>query len=147
VAGRAGRGEIRGEAIVQTLFPTHYSIRLACTQDYPAFFEKETAFRLAMRYPPHVAMVNVVVKGRTFEEAMGGAQTLAAAVRGGASRGFVLLGPAPAPLTRLRGEHRAQFFLKGTHRAAMRDALRAALEAAPAIARRASVDVDPVTML
>jgi primosomal protein N' (replication factor Y) len=146
VAGRAGRGDARGEAIVQTLFPTHYSIRLACTQDYVAMFEKETAYRLAMRYPPHVAMVNVVVKGRSFAEAMDGAQTLAAAVRGGA-RDFVLLGPAPAPLTRLRGEHRAQFFLKGTNRAAMREALRRALEAAPQLARRASVDVDPVSML
>jgi primosomal protein N' (replication factor Y) len=147
VAGRAGRGEAPGEAIVQTLFPTHYSIRLACTQDYPAFFDKEAAYRLAMRYPPHVAMVNVVVKGRTFDEAMQGAQRLAAAVRGGTRRGFVLLGPAPAPIARLRGEHRAQFFLKGVHRTEMRESLRAALEAAPQVARRATVDVDPVTML
>jgi len=147
VAGRAGRGEARGEAIVQTLFPTHYSIRLACTQDYPAFFDKETAYRLAMRYPPHVAMVNVVVKGRTFDEAMQGAQSLAATVRGSGRRGFVLLGPAPAPLAKLRGEHRVQFFLKGVNRTEMRESLRAALEAASQLARRATVDVDPVTML
>jgi primosomal protein N' (replication factor Y) len=87
------------------------------------------------------------VKGRTFDEAMDGAQTLAAALRGGGRRGFVLLGPAPAPLTRLRGEHRAQFFLKGSNRAAMREALRAAIESAPQIGRRAIVDVDPVSML
>ncbi len=147
VAGRSGRGTTPGEAIVQTLFPTHYSIRLACTQDYPSFFDKETAYRLAMRYPPHVAMVNVVTKGRTFDEAMQAAQSLAAALRGAERRGFVLLGPAPAPLTKLRGEHRAQFFLKGVNRTAMREALRAALDAAPQLARRASVDVDPVTML
>jgi primosomal protein N' (replication factor Y) len=147
VAGRAGRGTTAGEAIVQTLFPTHYSIRLACTQDYVAFFDKETAYRLAMRYPPHVAMVNVVVKGPTFDAAMEAARSLAAAVRGGERRGFVLLGPAPAPLTKLRGEHRAQFFLKGRSRAAMRDALGAALQAAPQLARRVVVDVDPVTVL
>jgi primosomal protein N' (replication factor Y) len=147
VAGRAGRGERPGEAVVQTLFPTHYSIRLACTQDYEAFFEKETAYRHAMRYPPHVAMVNVVVKGRTFDEAMQGAQSLAAAVRGTARPGFVLLGPAPAPIQKLRGEHRVQFFLKGLNRAAMRESLRAALDAAPQLARRVAVDVDPVTML
>jgi primosomal protein N' (replication factor Y) len=147
VAGRAGRGTTPGEAIVQTLFPDHYSIRLACTQDYTSFFDKETAYRHAMRYPPHLAMVNVIVKGSTFDEAMQAAQSLAAAVRSGERRGFVLLGPAPAPLTRLRGEHRAQFFLKGLNRAAMREALRAALDAAPRIARRATVDIDPVTML
>jgi primosomal protein N' (replication factor Y) len=59
----------------------------------------------------------------------------------------VILGPAPAPLTRLRGEHRAQFFLKGTSRVAMRTALREALLASPDIARRASVDIDPISVL
>ncbi len=52
VAGRAGRGEIRGQAIVQTLFPNHYSIQHACRQDYAGFFEQELNFRQAMRYPP-----------------------------------------------------------------------------------------------
>ncbi|MEZ5285262.1 MAG: hypothetical protein R2712_10740 [Vicinamibacterales bacterium] len=93
-------------------------------------------------------MVNVVVRGRTFsDDAMDGATAVVAGLRDGGTPGFVILGPAPAPLTRLRGEHRVQFFLKGTSRAAMRASLRRALEALPAVARRASVDVDPVTML
>jgi primosomal protein N' (replication factor Y) len=147
VAGRAGRGDRRGEAVVQTLFPEHYSIRLACTQDYRAFYDKEIAYRLALRYPPHVAMVNVVVRASTFDRAMEQASTLAGRVRRAGARGFIVLGPAPAPLTRLRGEHRAQFFLKGTSRSAMRRAVRDALAAHPAIARKAAVDVDPVSML
>jgi primosomal protein N' (replication factor Y) len=147
VSGRAGRGERTGEAIIQTLFPSHYSIQLARTQDYRAFFDKETAFRESMRYPPHIAMVNVIVRGKVFDEAMEAATELADRVRGTGRKGFVVLGPAPAPLTKLRGEHRAQFFLKGTSRASMRDALRTALTAVPHLARRASVDVDPVTML
>jgi primosomal protein N' (replication factor Y) (superfamily II helicase) len=147
VAGRAGRGERAGEALVQTLFPTHYSITLAGTQDYRAFYEKETAFRQAMRYPPFIAMVNVVVRGRSLDEAMQGASELAQRTREAGRSGFVILGPAPAPLARLRGEHRMQFFLKGTNRAAMRAALRTALESLPAVARRAAVDVDPVTMM
>src|SRR6185503_16829364 len=60
VAGRAGRGEILGQAVVQTLFPDHYSIRHACGQDYAGFFERELAFRRAMRYPPLLALVNGV---------------------------------------------------------------------------------------
>src|SRR5262245_28676557 len=60
VAGRAGRGTEPGEAIVQTLYPDHYSIRLACRQDYPAFYTRELAFRQAMRYPPQVALVNAI---------------------------------------------------------------------------------------
>ncbi|HXH07316.1 MAG TPA: hypothetical protein VNI83_12105, partial [Vicinamibacterales bacterium] len=96
--------------------------------------------------PPAVAMINVVVRGPTLGAAMDAAADLAAAVRRRA-REFRVLGPAPAPLVRLRGEHRAQFFLKGTHRAAMRSALRAALEERPAAARRATIDVDPLSVL
>jgi primosomal protein N' (replication factor Y) len=145
VAGRAGRGDVRGEAIVQTLYPDHYSIRHACRQDYAAFFEDEIRFRRAMRYPPAVALVNVVVKARTRGAAMADAADLARALRG-RSAAYCVLGPAPAPLGRLRGEHRAQLFLKSTNRRAMREALDAVLEAFPD-GRRVTVDVDPMTVL
>ena len=145
VAGRAGRGVLTGEAIIQSLLPSHYAITLATTQDYRAFYETEIKYRRAMRYPPQIAMVNVVVRGRTFEEAMTGARQLADATRG--EKGFALLGPAPAPLTKLRGEHRAQFFLKGTNRRMMREALQLALTRTSSLAKRVSVDVDPLTML
>ncbi len=147
VAGRAGRGEQAGEAIIQTLFPGHYSIQLATSQDYPAFFEKEIDFRQKMRYPPLIAMVNVVVRGKSYDAAMEAAADLARRTEERATGGFVILGPAPAPLTKLRGEHRAQFFLQGTSRVAMRTALREALAASPEIARRASVDIDPISVL
>jgi primosomal protein N' (replication factor Y) len=98
-----------------------------------------------MHYPPVTGMVNVVVRGRTFEKAMSDAAELASWTREHAGR-FKVLGPAPAPLARLKGEHRAQFFLKGA-RADMRASLRAALARVPDVARRASVDVDPVTLL
>jgi primosomal protein N' (replication factor Y) len=148
VVGRAGRGDQSGEAIVQTLFPWHYSIRLACGQDYRAFFEREVEYRRAMRYPPVTAMVNVIVRGRTYDDAMSRAAELAARTSSvAAGRGVTVLGPAPAPLTRLRGEHRAQFFLKGSSRKEMRAALATALAATPDLARKVSVDVDPVTML
>ena len=148
VAGRAGRGERLGEAVIQTLYPEHYSVRLACAQDYVGFFEKEINFRRGMRYPPLVAMVNAVVRGRTFDEAM---QTAAEVVRrleaGAQAGGFTILGPAPAPLAKLRGEHRVQFFLKGARRAEMRQALRAVLAAMPEVRRRITVDVDPLNVL
>ena len=60
---------------------------------------------------------------------------------------YKVLGPAPAPLSRLKGEHRAQFFVKGTQRSSMRKALLAALEARPDIRRRTTVDVDPMSVL
>jgi primosomal protein N' (replication factor Y) len=153
VAGRAGRGERRGEAIVQTLYPDHYSIQLACTQDYPAFFQKELAFRRGMRYPPLIALVNTLVRGRTFNEAMQTATDMVSAIGAAASGagasgpGFTVLGPAPAPLQRLRGEHRVQFFLKGGRRADMRDALKRVLATMPEVRRRVTIDVDPLSVL
>ena len=78
--------------------------------------------------------------------ASGGVASAAAAENRGSS-GFRVFGPARAPLARLRGEHRAQFFVKGTKRAAMRQAVMEALARHPEIARRTSVDVDPLSML
>jgi len=148
VAGRAGRGERPGEAVVQTLYPEHYSIQLACRQDYASFFERELGYRRGMRYPPMVALVNVVVRGRSFDEAMSMATQLTQRLKPiSATAGFMILGPAPAPLVRLRGEHRVQFFLKGARRADMRNALRAMLAETPEIRRKITVDVDPLNVL
>jgi primosomal protein N' (replication factor Y) len=148
VAGRAGRGTEPGEAIVQTLYPHHYSIEHACEQNYSAFAAKEMGFRQAMRYPPLTAMVNIVVKGADARAAMTDAATIAQHLRNNADAGrFSVLGPAPAPVARLRGEYRAQIFLKGSHRASMREAVLAALAAEPDLRRRVSLDIDPVSLL
>lgn len=145
VAGRAGRGDVPGEAIVQTFHPAHYSIEHACRQAYEPFFHAELRFRRSMRYPPLVAMVNVVVRAGTFARAMEEAAGLAADMRA-AGHGYEVLGPAPAPLTRLKGEHRAQIFLKGARRRALRAAVQAALDRRPALRRRTTVDVDPISV-
>ena len=148
VAGRAGRGAEPGEAIVQTLYPRHYSIRHACRQDYEAFFADELGYRQAMRYPPLTALVNLVVKGRDARAAMTDAATLAQHLRSSAETArFNVLGPAPAPVAKLRGEYRVQIFLKGGHRTAMREAVLAAVAAEPEMRRRVAIDIDPVSVL
>jgi primosomal protein N' (replication factor Y) (superfamily II helicase) len=146
VAGRAGRGEQLGEAIVQTLYPEHYSIQLACRQDYPAFYEREMRFRRAMRYPPLVSLVNAVVRSRTFAGAMDDAADVVEKVRQ-CSPELRVLGPAPAPLGKLRGEFRAQLLIKGTNRKRIREALTAAIAGRPEVIRRTTVDVDPLSVL
>jgi primosomal protein N' (replication factor Y) len=146
VAGRAGRGEQLGEAIVQTLYPGHYSIQLACRQDYPAFYEREMQFRRAMRYPPLVALVNTVIRSRTFVGAMDDAADVVEKVRE-ADREVRVLGPAPAPLGKLRGEYRAQLLIKGTNRRRIRERLQAALASRPDLQKRIVVDVDPISVL
>jgi primosomal protein N' (replication factor Y) len=144
--GRAGRGEIPGEAIIQTLYPDHYSIRAAAAQDYETFFTREMQFRTSLHYPPAVALINVVVHGSTLEKAMTDASDLVARVRQHGLQGKVL-GPAPAALARIKDEHRVQFFIKGRGRKSMRAALDAALAARPDLRRRIIVDVDPVSVL
>jgi primosomal protein N' (replication factor Y) len=147
VVGRAGRGQRPGAAIVQTLYPDHYSIKVARRQDYRAFFDEELRFRKAMRYPPIVSLINTIVRAPTFSRAMEDAEDIAGELRTTAAAKYRVLGPAPAPLGRLRGEYRVQFFLKGTARAEMRRTLMAAIARRPEIRRRITVDVDPMNVL
>jgi primosomal protein N' (replication factor Y) len=148
VAGRAGRGEAKGEVILQSHWPDHYALTLACEQDYERFFEREMEFRRTMSYPPAAALLNLVVRSDDEAKGKAEAEALAAALRKAAPGRFRVLGPAHAPLARLMGEHRFQVLLKG-RRPAMREAVRAALVSRygetrwPGIA----VDVDPLTVM
>lgn len=149
VVGRAGRGERPGEAVIQTIHPEHYSIRHACRQDYRSFFDEELSYRRALRYPPFVALANVLVRAPTLGAAMERASMLADAVRAAAPAGrdIRVIGPAPAPLSRLKGETRVHFFVKSPSRRELGMALRSALEAHPDLRRSAAVDVDPMSVL
>jgi primosomal protein N' (replication factor Y) len=101
-----------------------------------------------MRYPPLVAMVNLVVRGGTFADAMTMAADVARRLEPAAAAGsFQVLGPAPAPLGKLRGEHRVQLFLKGSRRGEMRAALKTVVDGMPELRRRVTLDVDPVNVL
>jgi primosomal protein N' (replication factor Y) len=148
VAGRAGRGAVAGEVLLQSVRPDHYAVQHACAQEYAAFFEREIEFRRTMGYPPTSALVNVVLRSREASEAMELARALAQRLRSGAGSGYRVLGPALAPLARLRQEHRCQVLLKG-RRGPMRAAVRAALDALHAGRpwKGVAVDVDPVTIM
>ncbi|TAK14870.1 MAG: primosomal protein N' [Acidobacteria bacterium] len=146
VVGRAGRGDKPGEALIQTIHPDHYSIRAAAGQDYDTFYKQEREFRERMLYPPMVAMISLVIKNRSADAAMRDGADLARRIRARLPDGKVL-GPAPAPIAKIKDEHRVHLFLKGKHRTAMRMAVLAALADRPEIRRRVTVDVDPVNVL
>ncbi len=148
VAGRAGRADLPGEVILQSHFPDHYALETACAQDYEAFFEREMEFRNTMGYPPTLALVNTVVRSRDADEAAGAAADIAHRLREAARGRFWILGPARAPLARLRGFHRHQVLMKGP-RPAMREVLGGALRDryGPTRWPGVVVDVDPVTIL
>lgn len=143
VAGRAGRGDSPGEVIVQTYQPRHPAILASQSDDDLAFFEEEIASRRALGYPPFASLVHVIVSARALADARGAAQSLAASVQSAE-----VLGPSPAPLSRLRGWYRWQIVARDEDPAAVRDAVRDALAAwrrPPGV--RVAVDVDPVEML
>jgi primosomal protein N' (replication factor Y) len=149
VAGRAGRGELSGEVLVETYYPEHYAIQHAAQQDYTSFYEKEAHFRRVLHYPPFTALANVLVRDRKVENAIRWSRALAGYFASFEERGVKILGPAAAPLARLRRDYRFQFLLKSPHRAALGKALGGCLDfcAAKQIPETAIlVDVDPASL-
>ena len=120
VAGRAGRGALAGEVLVETHYPEHYAIQLAARQDYPSFFEKELQFRRLMHYPPFAALASLLVRDtESRNRAIRWSRQIGAFLEPMESRGIKVLGPAAAPLARLKREYRFQFLLKSPRRAAL----------------------------
>jgi len=149
VAGRAGRGELCGEVLVETYYPEHYAITYARQQDYASFYEKEAHFRKMLHYPPFAALAGVLIRDRKVENAIRWARALGGYFAPFEQRGVRALGPAAAPLARLRGDYRFQFVLKSPERAALGQALAGALDfcAARKIPETAVVvDVDPMNL-
>jgi primosomal protein N' (replication factor Y) (superfamily II helicase) len=149
VAGRAGRGELSGEVLVETYYPEHYAIQYAAQQDYAAFYEKEAHFRRMLHYPPFAALASVLIRDRKIENAIKWSRALAEFFAPFEGKGVKILGPAAAPLARLRQEYRFQFVLKSPQRSTLGQALSGCLDfcAAKEIPSTAVIaDVDPTSL-
>src|SRR5262249_25029897 len=125
VAGRAGRGSIPGIVLVQTINPDHYAVRLSALQDYQAFYEKELSFRRSMHYPPFTAMANILVRREKQEAALRMSTELGTHIVP-PSENIKAIGPAEAPVLRLKSEFRYQILIKATSRKALNELLRSA---------------------
>lgn len=149
VAGRAGRGELSGEVLIETYYPEHYAVQYAAQQDYASFYEKEAQFRRALHYPPFTGLATVLVRDRKVENAIRSSRALAGYFAAFEGKGVKILGPAAAPLARLRRDYRFQFVLKSPHRAVLGKILSGCLDfcADKKIPETAvTVDVDPVNL-
>jgi primosomal protein N' (replication factor Y) (superfamily II helicase) len=150
VAGRAGRGPLPGQVIVESYHPEHYAIQMAAEQDYVSFFEKELHFRRLMRYPPFASLATVLVRGAKLEKVIRWSRQLESFFEFHRVPEIKILGPAAAPLARLKGEYRFHFLVKSTRRATLNQLLNKCLVhcAEKEIPDRAIlVDVDPVNLL
>ncbi len=146
VGGRAGRGEDGGEVIVQTYAPDHYAILAAAKHDYEKFYQEEIVSRKELLFPPFINLVKITVRARNEELTSKTASELALAIRG-ADPAMKVAGPAPAPITRIRGYFRYNILVKDKDRLVMVALLRKVL---PLFKRPhgvlIAVDVDPISM-
>lgn len=165
VAGRTGRGEHGGWVLVQTFSPDHFAIQAAARHDFAAFAQLELPVRAAFSYPPMAAMIRLVVRGpsdkpteafaahvvdllrRAWPKVVGpdAPADLSAAAAAGE---FRILGPAPAPIAKLRGMFRFHALVQGRDRELIRNIVRLATEALkPPEGIQWIVDVDPCDVL
>jgi primosomal protein N' (replication factor Y) len=158
VAGRAGRGERLGRVLIQTYAPHHYSIRAARDQDYDRFIRRELRLRQELGWPPYSRMALVRIEGADAAAVAAMAERAANALRGQVkdikdvrTDAMRVLGPAPAPIERLRGRYRWQVVVRSTEAAAMRAALASMQVQLGGRDARGGVfvgiDLDPVNML
>ena len=150
VAGRAGRGNSPGKVVLQTYFPDHYAVQFAARHDFAGFYDKELQFRSWMHYPPYSAIANVIIRSEKLDEALAWSGELGRWFEKTRHEGIRVLGPATAPITRLKRDYRYHFILKSPSREKMNALLRAML--AEAAARKIprtqiTVDVDAVWLM
>ena len=150
VAGRSGRGDRPGEVIIQSFYPDHYTFQLACTQKFEEFYARESRYRKAMFYPPFTALAGIVVTDRDKDRAARESRAVSEFLGSVRLDSVRILGPAPAPLERVKRLHRYQLLIKAGSRTSLHQllvALREHLDAKKLGSTRVWVDVDPVSLL
>ncbi len=151
VAGRAGRGDRPGHVLIQTYHPEHYALRHACAQDYAGFYDEEIRYRQNHSYPPFVALASLLVHGPDLKRIRATALALRKELDlANKDRGCRILGPAPAPLSRLKGEHRIQLLVKSRSRRQLRKVIDAAVSTVAGRGhnpRTINVEIDPISIM
>ena len=128
VAGRAGRGATPGKVILQTLFPDHYAVQYAAAHDFNGFYDKELRYRSWMHYPPFTALANILVRSDKLDAALQYSGQLGRWFEKTRHEGVRVLGPAAAPIVKLKSDYRYHFVLKSASREKLHNTVRAMLE-------------------
>jgi primosomal protein N' (replication factor Y) (superfamily II helicase) len=150
VSGRAGRGDLPGNVLVQSYYPEHYAIQAAAQHDFRGFVKKELQYRKWMHYPPHAVLANIIIQSPRLEEAAGWAAALGKCFAAIPMEQVRVLGPASAPIVRIKRIYRFHLLLKAAQRQALAQTLRAGLAQAEAMGiprRNLIVDVDAVNLM
>ncbi len=114
-AGRAGRGDIPGDVVIQTYQPDNYSITSAAAQDYESFYARESEYRKLMKYPPFSHMLSIMISSEEEGQAAGRAAAIKSFIDEMSVIGAVVLGPFMAPVGKLRDVYRRVVYVKNTN--------------------------------
>ncbi len=155
VAGRTGRGDKTGEVLIQTYTPEHYAVQAASRHNYLAFFQQEIAMRKEMGYPPFAKMVRLILYGRDDAVVQQAAEKIRAHLDRfavGLSGGKIMIvGPAPAPLSRLKEDYRWHIILWSADYRQLRLVMERFCQAtggvAPGKELKMSINVDPMYIM
>ncbi len=148
VAGRAGRGDVEGEVVVQTFTPHHSAIQFGRRQDFEGFYAEECAFRQSLDYPPFNHLTKIEFCSPQESRAEFAARRFCEKLTARVGPSLRVLGPSPAPLARLRGNFRYHLLIRDGRRKGQKAAIESVLREFP---RESDVtitaDVDPLQML
>jgi primosomal protein N' (replication factor Y) len=150
MSGRAGRGDLPGEVLIQTYYPEHYCLKFVTQHDYEGFYEKEIRFRRFMHYPPFSALAMIQARDKNLEVAANAINQVVRLLKPLVNDRLRVLGPALAPLAKLKSEHRFQIILKSESRKLLNTILRECLSEAERQGinlRGVHIDVDPVSLM
>ncbi len=144
VAGRAGRGDLGGRVIIQSYTPQHYSIQASKNHDYNTFYDKEISLRKELYLPPFCHMVSLTVRGRKEERVFKASEELRVNLeKENKSKGIDILGPAPSPISKMKGMYRWNIFLRSEKAEDIVSILKNALSRSKSSGIIITVDVDP----
>ncbi|MBI5021633.1 MAG: primosomal protein N' [Ignavibacteriales bacterium] len=156
VAGRAGRSNLAGEVIIQTLQPKHPSLQFVAIHDFKGFYSDEITYRSQLQYPPYSRIILIEFRGKKESEVIEYANSFASIIKKN-NQHFITMGPAAAALAKLQGEYRWHVVIKSlrntdpagrfVHHAISKTVqhLRESLRKNKAV--KMTVDVDPVGMM
>jgi len=156
VAGRAGRGVHPGQVYIQTYNPDHYIYKYVGLHDYLGFYNQEIRFRRSLKYPPFSRLINCLFQGNNETAVARVADKTSEYLRKGIhknkwSASLEILGPVPAPISKIKGRYRWQLLLKGGNNRILHQAASLIQEVEKGMIQgrgvRIILDVDPVDML
>jgi primosomal protein N' (replication factor Y) len=152
VAGRGGRGDFPGKVVIQTFNPGHYAIQRVKTHDVEGFYQDEMHIRQPLSWPPMSRIINLQMSSLNREKGREGAMSIAAFARlrsqeTSAAARIDVLGPAEAPIARIKGRHRWQLLLMGKDSRALHTLVKDILAGTKQKGLEIKVDVDPMNFM